>query len=226
MKNYIIKICAVAVSLILLSCEGGFELDPDNIITPFDISLVSPENSELCDATLLESGNLQVRFEWSIEGEYAGEYTLSYTNSVTGLTETVVLSQQFVDLNLERGIRYSWNVSANIDGEFITADSDFITVTPGLPSESHPPYLSDIDITSLGGDSFQIAYSAIDPDGDAINYDVFIDTVNPPANQVETNTTVTQLTLSLNSNTTYYFRVIAKDGTGNETESLRSFTTL
>ncbi|MEO8773717.1 MAG: lipocalin family protein [Gelidibacter sp.] len=71
--------------------------------------------------------------------------------------------------------------------------------------------------------------STTDPDGDAITYDLYLDTVNPPKTLLvesssETNFTSTE---NLERGTTYYWHVVAKDGNGGKTQSeTYTFTTL
>lgn len=226
MKHYKKAAYAFIIGLGLLSCEGGFELDPVANIDPIEnITLLAPVDSEVCDATLLQSGSVEVNFQWTVAGDFTGEYTLTYTNTFTGSIQTVVSNMQMVDVVLESGARYTWNVSANVNGAFIEGNGPFVTVTPGLQEESYPPFLSDIQVNLQSGSTYQIDYLGIDPDGDTISYDVFIDTINPPTNQIESDISQTQLFRDLNPDTTYYIKVVAKDGTGNQTESSRSFNT-
>lgn len=224
MKKFGFKIIGLLFLGLVMGCEGTFDVDPLEI---FSITLQAPSNSELCDVRILESGDFSVRFEWSIDGEFAGDYTLNYTNTVTGVTETTIVQggQRAVDLTLEPGVRYTWNVSTVFNGQTIAPEADFVTVTPGIQGTTHPPYLSDIEVESLGGTDYQLNFSAIDPDQDAIVYDVFLDTQDPPLSQIETNSTNTTVGVTLSSSTTYYVQVIAKDGTGNETTALRTYTT-
>lgn len=71
--------------------------------------------------------------------------------------------------------------------------------------------------------------AASDPDDDAVNYDLFLDTSANPVTKVGSNlsTNSFQLSTALNEGTTYYWYVSAKDGNGNETSSsIFTFTTL
>ncbi len=215
---------ALLVLVFAMGCEGKFDADP---FEAFGVTLIAPADSEVCNVSLLDSGDLSVQFQWAVDGTFGGDFTLTYTNTVTGNTETLIVQggQQSANLTLEPGVRYTWNVSAISNGDIITAENDFVTVTPGLQNTSHPPYLSDITITSQGGGAFLLDYLAIDPDLDPIVYDVFLDTQNPPVAQIEGNSSVTQVQVNLSPSTLYYIRVVAKDGTGNETSASRSYTT-
>lgn len=212
------------VLIFLAGCQGKFDADPFEV---FGLTLVAPADSEVCNVSLLDSGGLSVQFQWMVDGTFGGDFTLTYTNTVTGVTETEVVQggQQAINLTLQPGVRYTWNVSAVSNGDIITAENDFVTVTPGLQSTSHPPYLSDITVTAQGGNNFLLEYLALDPDSDPIVYDVYLDTQNPPTGQIATNSSATEVAETLNPSTTYFIRVVAKDGTGNETSASRSYTT-
>tara|TARA_R110000823_G_scaffold288701_1_gene406891 strand:+ start:42899 stop:44389 length:1491 start_codon:yes stop_codon:yes gene_type:complete len=69
---------------------------------------------------------------------------------------------------------------------------------------------------------------AIDPDGDAVSYDVYLDTENPPTTAVASGLSdITYMPQdNLNPDDTYYWAVMAKDGNQGETLSnVASFTT-
>lgn len=211
----------LAISTILGSCEGEFT-PSDEILALQSILLNAPPDSEVCNATFLQSGRIEVTFIWNIQGEYTGSFDLILTSNDTETVELVIGQQANVEL--EPGTRYTWTVRANEQN--IAADQVFTFVTPGLPEESYPPFLSDISFLAEGGNSYQLDYLAIDPDGDAIRYDVYLDVVNPPAQRIATDITNTQISTGpLPASTTHFIKVVAKDGTGNETSSSRSYTT-
>lgn len=69
---------------------------------------------------------------------------------------------------------------------------------------------------------------ATDPDGDQVTYQVYLDAQNPPQTSIINNLNVNTLTIedALQPETTYYWKVVAKDTQGNTTESnVASFTT-
>ncbi|MEW4925614.1 energy transducer TonB [Algibacter sp. 2305UL17-15] len=71
--------------------------------------------------------------------------------------------------------------------------------------------------------------AAIDPDGDSVTYDFYLDTNSDPAQKVATDLSLTEYSIStsLELNTDYYWAVVAKDNNGNTTKSaLFSFTTI
>lgn len=70
--------------------------------------------------------------------------------------------------------------------------------------------------------------AATDPDGDEVSYQVYLDTENPPQTAIADNLGVNTLSIEdeLELETTYYWKVVAKDANGNTTKSdITSFTT-
>lgn len=69
---------------------------------------------------------------------------------------------------------------------------------------------------------------AIDPEGDPVSYDFYIGTENPPTTKLASGLTTKYYIIedSLDFNTLYYWKVIAKDNQSNSTESnIASFKT-
>lgn len=70
--------------------------------------------------------------------------------------------------------------------------------------------------------------AAIDPDGDQVTYQVYLDAQNSPQTSIVNNLDVNTFTIedALQPETTYYWKVVAKDINGKTTESdISSFTT-
>src|SRR5690606_2617449 len=70
--------------------------------------------------------------------------------------------------------------------------------------------------------------AATDPDGDQVTYQVYLGTQNSPQTSIANNLDLNTFTIedALQSETTYYWMVVAKDNHGNTTESnVISFTT-
>jgi hypothetical protein len=78
---------------------------------------------------------------------------------------------------------------------------------PDLPVLIAPSYGSLDQLTSL-----TLQWSCTDPDGDALTYDVYVGTSNPPTQRVSTRQQETVLSrIGLDTSTTYYWRVVAID---------------
>lgn len=93
---------------------------------------------------------------------------------------------------------------------------------PGYVSLSLPAN-SSTDVALNASLSWQ---AAIDPDGDAVTYDVYFGTEATPSTVASTGQTGTTYAPAFAANTTYYWKVVVKDGNGGTSESaVWSFTT-
>ncbi|MBZ0108078.1 MAG: FG-GAP-like repeat-containing protein [Candidatus Scalindua rubra] len=100
---------------------------------------------------------------------------------------------------------------------------DSINNPPDVPS-SPSPVLGAIDIST----STNLSWTGGDPDPtDTVTYDVYLDTVNSPLNKVADNQADTSYSVSgLAYSTTFYWKIVARDSQGAETEGpVWSFTT-
>ncbi|WP_129409097.1 hypothetical protein [Marinitoga lauensis] len=107
-----------------------------------------------------------------------------------------------------------------------------------LPTENSPPVFGGAAPTPAdGANNVSITTTldfdnATDPDGDSVTYDVYLGTDQTLVNNLDSTTKIaTDLTnsqtaaLSLLRGTTYYWKVVAKDGKGGETQLPGSSTT-
>ena len=96
-----------------------------------------------------------------------------------------------------------------------------VNTPPAIPSNPTPEdKSSDVSMKPT------LLWESSDPDGDALKFDIYFGTEsNPPLVESDLSTSV-YLPGSLEPNTTYYWKVVAKDGKGGETEGpVWSFTT-
>lgn len=103
-----------------------------------------------------------------------------------------------------------------------SCENDYPNLAPGniiLIS----PFYSAIDISLDVSLSWQ---AASDPNGNVVTYDVYFGTETTPVTVVSSSQTGTTYSPTLAANTTYYWKVVAKDGKGGTSESaVWSFTT-
>jgi hypothetical protein len=102
-----------------------------------------------------------------------------------------------------------------------------VDLAPNSPWNPYPPDSSNnIDHTTL---DVTLHWSATDPNsGDVLTYDVYLDTINPPMTSAALGLSAPSYFMTgLNYNTTYYWKIFAKDQEGTTTSSIIwRFTTL
>ncbi|WP_367362807.1 fibronectin type III domain-containing protein [Mesotoga sp.] len=89
--------------------------------------------------------------------------------------------------------------------------------------ENRPPLSpynpSPSDEAIVGATTVTLRWDSYDPDGDTMTYDVYLDTNVNPTTKVSTNQTENTLIRSnLSYDTTYYWKVVAKDNYGGVTK--------
>lgn len=103
------------------------------------------------------------------------------------------------------------------------------TIIPPKPENSPP---EAFDLISIENDSSEVGLmpqlswqASTDKDGDPIVYDVYLDTNSNPTTKVVADISSSSFTLTerLDRTTHYYWKVVAKDGKGLETESSNVF---
>lgn len=101
---------------------------------------------------------------------------------------------------------------------------------PSSPTENDPPTSpgtpTPANAASIHGTEAELLWNCSDPEGDALSFDVYLDTVNPPTDRVATGLTAQAHSASdLAAPATYYWRIVAKDGIGQATSPVWSFST-
>jgi len=215
----------IIISLILISCSGDEVPDPteDDRGTGKNINkapsapkLIFPQNDQACTYSTLT-------FEWESSTDPEGadvsyEFEVSKKQDFVELYETVETNNTFVSLDLEKGTTYYWRVlSKDEEGNkshhleirsFFTEPSLTYNSIPQNPNSESP-----LNNTTVVQSLSELEWKSIDEDGDALTFDVYFGTTNPPQ-LLQENLEVTSIEVDLNEATTYYWQIIAKDTRG------------
>lgn|GEM_PF-3033468 len=123
------------------------------------------------------------------------------------------------------------NKSISVNAVAGSSTSADIGLSPGSTSSNHEPTIPadpwPMDKSLQQYREVVLNWSCTDPDQDPLRYDVYFGTTNPPTRSVATNSPLASLPVSaLDSATTYYWMVIAKDNHGGMSSSpIWQFTT-
>lgn len=133
--------------------------------------------------------------------------------------------------NLEAETDYTGKVVAK-DSNGATTEKSFsftTTATPNNSPDAPTLVLPANNASNINLSSLELQWQAsTDPDGDSITYDVYFDTNTNPTTNIASDLTTASHTIAsdLEYETTYYWKVVAKDGKGGEAEStISSFET-
>lgn len=131
---------------------------------------------------------------------------------------------------LEPDTTYSWRINA-CDGQACTFGPTWSFTTASEPVPNRPPYLPSRPNPSAGLTNVPVdqvlSWSGGDPDGDIVRYSIALGTLSPPP-VVAQDITRTSYTppAPLQAGTTYFWQIVATDGTETTTGPIWSFTTL
>ena len=246
MKNNLLKYFSFLFTLTLISCGGGGGDDggANNggggggpvVNPPGKSTLTAPANSETCETgTSVSATQSEVTFTWTASSD-TNTYDLKITNLNTSVViNRTALTSTSTKVTLDKGVPYSWNITSKSTASTTTTASDtwkFYLLGPGIVN--YAPFPADLKtpasgstVTRDGDGKVTFTWDGSDPDGDSLNYTLYVDTTDgkqtPPTAQ--TDLTVKTLAVALDAATTYYWRVKTSDGTISSYSIVYSFKT-
>jgi hypothetical protein len=230
MKKYLY---IIALSTLFWSCGGGGEDTPPPPPpvnkAPTTPTLVYPTNNLLC----IEN---PVVCQWNVSTDSEGDaityqIEVAKDNSFTQDKQTFNGQLTTQSVSLEEDVAYYWRVKA-IDSK--NASSSYSSVfkfyTYGEGVTNYLPFAPELVSPGLNVVVQETAYTpneqlnailqwtAEDVDTDnTLTFDVYFGTDNPPTAKEAENQSTTSLDVTLTTSTTYYWKVVVKDGQGGET---------
>ncbi len=104
---------------------------------------------------------------------------------------------------------------------------DSSPTTPTNKAPNQPVVVNPADGAINQPTSLTLSWTCTDPENDALTYDVYAGTTNPPLTQISANQTLTNYSMTgLSSNTKYYWKIVAKDAKAASTSgTVWNFTT-
>jgi len=246
MKNNLLKYFSFLFTLTLISCGGGGGDDggANNggggggpvVNPPGKSTLTAPANSETCETgTSVSATQSEVTFTWTASSD-TNTYDLKITNLNTSVViNRTALTSTSTEVTLDKGVPYSWNITSKSTASTTTTASDtwkFYLLGPGIVN--YAPFPADLKtpasgstVTRDGDGKVTFTWDGSDPDGDSLNYTLYVDATDgkqtPPTAQ--TDLTVKTLAVALDAATTYYWRVKTSDGTNSSYSIVYSFKT-
>jgi len=128
-------------------------------------------------------------------------------------------SNSYTPYLLDPDTTYYWRIVAWDDEKASSTTPILEFRTMGNKPPSKPTNPSPSDNTSNVQVNTQLRWSCSDPDGDALAYDIYLDTRYPPALKIRDYASTTYNPGPLLYNTTYYWQVKARDENGAENNS-------
>lgn len=182
---------------------------------------VYPANNDLC----IDNA---VNFQWNASTDPNTGDAISYivdvskSSSFSTIIATKTVSTLSTSISLEKGVAFYWRITAKdnkgLSSPVSTANGFY---TEGIGVSNYVPFSPVLAAPGLG-DTVQsgtanLQWNASDVDNDALTYDVYFGKTNPPSIATSNLTTKSYTTATLDASSTYYWKIVVKDGKGGQT---------
>ena len=200
--------------------------------TPGKSNLSAPENNEVCyEGEEVDDSNSEVIFSWDASSD-TDSYDLVITNQETSQSQTESgITSTSKAVTLATDVSYSWKVVSKANDTSDTTESDtWQFYLAGDGQENYAPFPATILSPTSGAavDSnnggITLSWEGNDPDeGDSLTYTIYLDEVDGLQDPIEEDSSETELEVSVESGTTYYWRVKTSDGKSSSFTLVYSF---
>ena len=200
--------------------------------TPGKSNLSAPENHEVCyEGEEVDDSNSEVIFSWDASSD-TDSYDLVITNQETSQSQTESgITSTSKAVTLATDVSYSWKVVSKANDTSDTTESDtWQFYLAGDGQENYAPFPATILSPTSGAavDSnnggITLSWEGNDPDeGDSLTYTIYLDEVDGLQDPIEEDSSETELEVSVESGTTYYWRVKTSDGKSSSFTLVYSF---
>ena len=208
---------------ILFGCNKGAE-DPVKLGAPGKAVLVFPGKDAVCTVgTLTSIGKNAISFSWN-STENTESYELNLKNLITGELISKSTAQTTIEVDLEKNTPYSWFiVSRNKQTSINSEIWKFYSSGPGVISYAPFPanLLSPVkgSTISFGSGKISLDWNGTDVEGDINSYDIYLGVTTTPGLLAANVKESILHNVSVNPNTMYYWKIVAKDSQGNSSVS-------
>ena len=226
----------IVLAIFLTGC-GGKSNNPTptapSIPKPTQATLSAPVQNAVCTTgTIISATQSSISFSWDASAN-TNSYNLVIKNLLTSDSTTQNTTQTQLAVTLLRNTPYSWHVISQSTQTTATAQSavwKFYNSGPGVvtyapfPAEITSPTFGQSITATAGTINLTWVGSVVSPDVIA-SYDVFLGTTSSPAIAASAITNSFLNNVSVTANTTYYWKVVTRDVSGNTSDSgLYQFT--
>lgn len=223
MKRNLIYICLIFLSM---ACGGKKKTGSPTATAPGKAILVSPAQNEACTSGVAVSATESaVQFSW-VASSNTESYEFTIKNLLTNVSTSKTVTTNNTTATLLKDTPYSWFVVSKSSKTSTTTPSDtWKFYNAGDGKTNYAPFPAEIisptnnQAISASGGKITLDWNGTDTDNDIVNYDVYLGTTNSPA-LLQANVSTSILSnVSVNSATTYYWRVVTRDSKGNTSDS-------
>lgn len=207
----------LSILVLLISCGGNDGPPP----APEGAQLIFPEeNSECTTGVEINQNSTQITFQWSVSN-HTESYRLSVLNLETNVTQTINTEATSASVTVSRGTPYAWSVtSRNTTTDQVASSPTWLFYNAGSQT-TYAPFPAQL-VSPLSGSTVQrdianevlLEWSGGDVDNDIDTFEIFLSDTNPPSASIGETSTM-EMSVSVESGTVYYWRVVTRDLEGN-----------
>lgn len=224
------QLLLIALVLIFTRCSKQNNAAPPAAPTvkiPTVAVLTFPTLNEVCTTgTVLSATQSSITFTWNASTN-TDSYDLSLKNLLTGVTTTQNTTQTQLAITVARNTPYSWYIVSKSTKTSTTAQSDvFKFYNAGLPTVTYAPFPAGNLLPTFGqsvtatNGTINLSWAGSVVSTDVLaNYDVYFGTTNNPPIIKSAVTDSFLNNVAVTSKTTYYWKVITRDASGNTSDS-------
>lgn len=215
------KAILIGVLIILVGCSKDDPKPPSSALLIFPL-----ENSECTVGQNINQTTRLINFQWEASSNTDG-YELTVTNLNTNVPQVVTTNETSVQLQVIKGVPFSWSVTSENNKVTQTATSEVwyffnagaITSRAPFPAKINSPKSGERVIKNLNN-QVNLSWTGTDLDADIDIFEVYLSTSNPPSTLVTTTNALTQgYDVNVLSNTIYFWSVKTIDKKGNSSSS-------
>ncbi|MFD2100592.1 hypothetical protein [Flagellimonas iocasae] len=217
------KLILWSIAVLLVSCGGNDDPPP----VPEGATLIFPEeNSECTTGVSVNEALSQVNFKWQAS-DHTDSYTLSVVNLETNVPQTISTAATSANLSIAKGTPFAWSVtSISSDSDQTAVSETWLFYNAGAET-SYAPFPAQL-VNPISGSTVQrdianevlLEWQGADADNDLASFEVFFGEANPPTTSMGIlDSDTMELSVSVNADTVYYWRVFSTDSEGNTSDS-------
>ena len=193
---------------------------------PEGATLLFPlESSECTTGVSINEDLSQVTFEW-MPAKNVDLFTLTVINLNTNTPQAITSASTSVALSIEKGAPFSWSVTSSNNKSDISATSDNWLFYNAGSQTTYAPFPAQVITPKPGSTVLMNSTNEVvlkwlggDVEDNIVQYEVFFSEQNPPTESLTLTNEIEERTVSVISETTYYWKMITTDNEGNTSES-------
>ena len=203
---------------------GESEITPSEFQStgsPGSADLIAPASNNSCLlGTSVDAFTSNVLFQWS-DSEDTDSFDLTYTNLLTNDTKTKTgIKTNSTTILLFKGISYAWSVKSIKSNSRVATSgtSKFYLAGPSLVT--NVPLGAVLKSPNTSSGKTTLSWTGSDADtGDVLTYSIYVDKIDGKQTPVKTGVSTSSVDLTLDSGSTYYWRVKTTDQNNNSSFS-------